>query len=198
MSKRIRTDLSAEIQLPTEETIIATAKYLLEKPATVGGGSKYAPVRELLCRVGAGEEVRSDSLPQFNPYYVKRTIKRLLDQELIEKGEDGYQLTTRGKRWLLKYTLEELSIPKPAKWDGRWRLVIYDVARKNASLRSLFRTTLKKIGFYNVQESVWLHPYPCEKEIHFLRDYCGMGDNVVYIIAHKIENDSAYRKNFDL
>jgi len=188
----------SDIVLPSEETIIATAKYLLEKPAGERKESKYAPVRELLCRIGAGEQVTEENLARFNPYYIKRTLRRLLAQDLIEKGEDGYQLTREGKRWVLKYTLEDLSIPAPAKWDGRWRLVIYDVARKKASLRTLFRTTLKKLGFYTMQESVWLHPYPCEKEIHFLRDFCGMGDNVIYIIAHKIENDSAYRKNFNL
>lgn len=188
----------SDITLPSEETIIATAKYILEKPGAAGKEGKYAPVRELLCRIGAGEQVTEAGLIQFNPYYIKRTLKRLLDQELIERGDDGYQLTRTGKRWVLKYTLEDLSIPKPAKWDGRWRMVIYDVARHKASQRSLFRNTLKSLGFHNVQESVWIHPYPCEKEIHFLRDFCGMGDNVVYIIAHKIENDAAYRKNFDL
>lgn len=188
----------SDIVLPSEETIIATAKYLLEKPREGAKDSKYAPVRELLCRIGAGENVTAESVGQFNPYYVKRTLGRLRHQELIEKGDDGYQLTTKGKRWLLKYTLTELSVPKPIKWDGRWRLVIYDVIGRKAASRALFRTTLKKIGFYNVQESVWAYPYPCEKEIHFLRDYCGMGDNVIYIIAHKIENDSAYRTHFGL
>jgi len=198
MSKRKRTDLSAEIQLPSEETIIATAKYLLERSEHKEKSPKYAPIRELLCRIGAGESVDSASLPQYNPYYIERTLGRLIGQRLVVKNRKDYQLTSRGKRWILKYTLAELSVPKPARWDGRWRLVIYDVARQKASFRTIFRNTLKKLGFFNIQESVWLYPYPCEKEIHFLRDYCGMGDNVIYIIAHKIENDAAYRKNFGL
>jgi DNA-binding transcriptional regulator PaaX len=192
------TSSDTTIQLPSEETIIATAKYLLEKPPADGKESKYAPVRELLCRIGAGESIEAKDLSKFNPYYIKRTLNRLVDQGFVETGDEGYQLTVRGKRWLLKYTLEDLSIRKPAKWDGRWRMVIYDVARNRASQRTLFRGTLKNLGFFNVQESVWLHPYPCEKEIHFLKDFCGMGENVIYIIAHKIENDGAYRKHFDL
>jgi DNA-binding transcriptional regulator PaaX len=189
---------SLHIQLPSEETIIATAKYLLDKPPSDRKESKYAPVRELLCRIGAGESIEAGALSQFNPYYIKRTLGRLMDQGFVEKGDEGYQLTVRGKRWLLKYTLDDLSIPKPAKWDGRWRMIIYDVARNRASQRTIFRSTLKNLGFYNVQESVWIHPYPCEKEIHFLKDFCGMGDNVIYIIAHKIENDGSYRTHFGL
>lgn len=187
----------SDIVLPSEETIIATARYLLERLAEPTGKEKYAPVKELLCRIGAGESVVSEKLP-YNPYYVNRTLGRLVSQGFVEKEKDEYQLTVRGKRWILKYTLVDLSVPKPVRWDGRWRLVIYDVARQKASLRTIFRNTLKKLGFYNVQESVWLYPYPCEKEIHFLRDFCGMGDNVIYIIAHKIENDASYRKNFGL
>ena len=77
-------------------------------------------------------------------------------------------------------------------------MVMYDVARNKASQRTLFRATLKQLGFFNLQESVWIHPYPCEREIHFLKDFCGMGENVIYIIAHKIENDGTYRKQFGL
>lgn len=184
----------SDIVLPSEETIIATAKYLLEKMKPVEG-NKYASARELLCRIGAGESLE---LPQYNPFYIKRTLARLIHQRFIEKQDGEYALTARGKRWILKYTLSELTIPKPAKWDGRWRLVMYDVTRQKASLRNLFRATLKQLGFFNVQESVWLYPYPCEKEIHFLRDFCGMGNNVIYIIAHKIENDGVYRTHFNL
>lgn len=198
MSRSSNIHTAYEIKLPSEETIIATAKYLLEKPQPARREGKYAPVRDIVCRIGAGEQITPASLPQFNPYYVKRTLERLVAQGLIEKGDDGHQLTVRGKRWLLKYTLTDLTIPMPAKWDGRWRLVMYDVARNRASQRSVFRSTLKQLGFHNVQESVWLHPYPCEKEIHFLRDFCGMGENVIYIIAHKIENDGAYRTHFGL
>lgn len=183
----------SDIVLPSEETIIATAKYLLEKAPVEG--SKYASARDILCRIGAGDSL---DLPQYNPFYIKRTLERLSKQDFIEKQDGEYVLTLSGKRWLLKYTLAELTIPKPAKWDGRWRMVMYDVSRQKASQRTLFRVTLKQLGFFNLQESVWLHPYPCEKEIHFLRDFCGMGENVIYIIAHKIENDGVYRTHFGL
>lgn len=189
---------SEEITLPSEETLIATAKGMLEKFTGDDVSSKYAPVQHLLCLIGAGLPVDVTTLPQYNPYYVKRTLKRLKEQKLVEFSDKTYTLSVRGKRWVLKYTLEDLSIPTPAKWDGRWRMIIYDVARHKATLRNIFRTTIRRIGFLNVQESVWIYPYPCEKEISFLRDYCGMGTDVMYIIAHKIENDSTYRTHFHL
>ncbi len=186
----------SDIQLPSEETIIATAKYLMEKAPVEA--TKYAPVRQLLCRVVAGDSVAAKDLPSYNPFYIERSLARMVNQGFVEKTKDGYEATMEGKRWMLKYALEDLSVPTPKKWDGRWRMVIYDVARHKASLRNLFRNTLKRLGFYNLQESTWIYPYPCEKEIHFIRDYCGMGSDVIYIIAHKIENDAPYRANFGL
>ena len=197
--RRKKQDLSEGIELPGDESIIATANGVLTKISTsTSPDTKYAPVRHLLALIGAGQAVDISTLSQYNPYYVKRTLKRLKRQGLIEQQGKIYLLTNRGKRWLLKYTLEDLAIPIPRGWDGKWRLVIYDVARHKAALRNIFRTTLRRLGFYNVQESVWLHPYPCEKEISFLRDYCGMVGDVIYVIAHKIENDGTYREHFGL
>lgn len=192
-------DPSESIKLPSEETLIATAKAMLEKFKTApDDGSKYASVQHLLCLICVGLPVDSSTLPQYNPYYIKRTLKRLKAQKLAELTDKTYVLTVRGKRWILKYTLEDLSITVPAKWDGRWRMIIYDVARHKATLRNIFRSTIKRLGFYNVQESVWIFPFPCEKEISFLRDYCGMGTDVMYIIVHKIENDAVYKEHFKL
>ena len=192
-------DLSEDIKLPPDETIVATANSLLSRISTEPTAeTKYAPVRHILCLIGAGQAVDITTLSQYNPYYVKRTIKRLKKQELIEQQGHIYLLTTRGKRWILKYTLEDLVIAAPKVWDGKWRMVIYDVARHKAALRNIFRQTIRRLGFYNLQESVWIHPYPCEKEISFLRDYCGMGTDVIYVIAHKIENDSVYKTHFGL
>jgi len=198
-ARKVKQDLSENIQLPSDEKIVEIGHLILEKiAANPNTESKYAPVRHILCLIGAHMPVDTTTLPQYNPYYIKRTVKRLKQQDLIVKTTDEYVLSQRGKRWILKYTLEDLAIPKPKVWDGRWRMVIYDVARHKAALRNIFRMTLRKLGFYNVQESVWLHPYPCEKEISFLRDYCGMGTDVIYVIAHKIENDAVYKTHFGL
>ena len=191
-------DLSLDIKLPGYETLVAVANAQLEKIALEKPSSKYAPIRHILSLIATGKAVDKSTLPQYNPYYIRRALDRLKKQQLIEPRENIYTLTIRGKRWLLKYSLEELAVAVPKGWDGKWRLVIYDVARHKASLRNIFRTTLRRLGFYNVQESVWLYPYPCEKEIGFLRDYCGMGSDVIYVIAHKIENDGVYRSHFSL
>lgn len=107
-------------------------------------------------------------------------------------------LTKNGKRRILKYSLDELTIEKPNSWDGRWRLVIYDVPKSKKYLRDVFRGTLKNLGFYQLQESVWLYPFPCEPQVTFLREYYDVGGEVVYVVASELEDDAPYRTYFNL
>lgn len=136
----------------------------------------------------------------FNQQYLKRTIKRLEKDKVIQIKDDGsfaeIQLTEKGEKKVLKMGLETLTITKPDRWDGKWRMVFYDVFDKHKGSREKFRAYLKSAGFYPLQESVYLHAYPCEKEIEFLKYYLGMGGEVRIVIAEKIENDQEFRDYF--
>ena len=182
---------------------------------------KYAPVAEVLKLVGAGAFIAasftapnlsrvlkpfySDSAEyeiwkRFNIPYLKRTLKRLEKQKLVEiKEKDQKQvvvITNRGRKKILKYALEEIKIKKPKEWDRKWRLVCYDIPRKLSKLRNVFRDYLEWWGFYQFQESVFIHAYPCEQEVEFLKEYLGIGEYVRIIQATKIENDKPFKDFF--
>lgn len=136
----------------------------------------------------------------FNAYYLRRTLKKLEKQKLIEvSNHDDYgevKITEAGRKRILKFGIENLSIEKPTRWDGKWRLVFYDVLGHRRLLRDKFRSYLKLAGFYQLQESVYLHAFPCEKEIEFLKYYLGIGSEVRVILAESIENDKEFRTFF--
>ncbi|MBI2029403.1 hypothetical protein HYT02_03240 [Candidatus Gottesmanbacteria bacterium] len=136
----------------------------------------------------------------FNTYYLKRTLRKLEKQKLIEVGNhDGYaevKISEAGRRRILKFGIDNLNVEKPAHWDGKWRLVFYDVLGGRRVLRDKFRSYLKLAGFYQLQESVYLHAFPCEKEMEFLKYYLGIGSEVQIIIAESIENDLEFREFF--
>lgn len=75
-------------------------------------------------------------------------------------------------------------------------MVIYDVDSRKKYLRDVFRSTLKSLGFLKLQESVWLYPYPCEVEVTFLREYYGVGNEVLYVVATRLEDDASHRTYF--
>lgn len=108
-------------------------------------------------------------------------------------------LTDKGKRKAGWLQIDSLKITKPKKWDGRWRLVIFDIAQLHQIKREAFRGKLKELGFYLLQKSVWVYPYSCEDEIQLLKDFLGLGSREIRVIlAEKIEEDSNLRKIFKL
>ena len=58
-------------------------------------------------------------------------------------------LTKFGKRRIIKYALDELSIEKPKQWDGRWRMIIYDVDEKRKNYET-FSTSAYSAGISQV------------------------------------------------
>ncbi|MBU1327033.1 hypothetical protein KKB64_01930 [Patescibacteria group bacterium] len=145
---------------------------------------------------------RCKSWKRYNPCYLRRAVKRLQTQKLVaigeENGEQIVKLTEGGRRRILRYALDELSITKPKKWDGLWRLITYDIIEGKHNWRDTFRNTLKSMGFLRLQHSVWLYPYPCEAQVTFLREYFGVGNEVLYIVAKNLEKDLPYKEYFGL
>ncbi len=96
------------------------------------------------------------------------TMAKLLSVGEIErvekKGQLFYRLTSQGFEKLK----EEIPIldfsGKP--WDGRWRIVIFDIKEENKILREALRSKLLSLGFGMWQRSVYITPHPIEQEIN--------------------------------
>ena len=136
-------------------------------------------------------------------YYIGAAIEKLRKSGLIEiftkaGGKKYTRLTGKGKRSLLKFEFEGLSKQKPKKWDGKYRVVIFDIKENLRFSRDDLRYMLLKFGFVRLQNSVWVYPYPCEGAINLLRTYLEIGDEVVYMTVESIENDEWLRKEFSL
>ena len=138
-----------------------------------------------------------------NPKYVVGTaVSRLLDQGLIwldntPKGK-FIRLTQKGEEKLRLYERHDFNLKKPKKWDKKWRIIIFDIKVARNSLRNKLRNTLKAIGFYRLQHSVWVYPYDCENLLIMLKADFKIGKDILYIIADKIENDRYLKSVFSL
>jgi len=132
---------------------------------------------------------------------VADTFTRLKREGLImierNNGQIYIKLTKEGKKKAGLYQIDNLSIKKPKKWDGKWRIVIFDIAELKRSHREAFRGKLKELGFKPLQKSVWIYPFPCQEEIVLLRDFFGLDKNdIQLIVAEKIESDEKLREIF--
>lgn len=133
---------------------------------------------------------------------VRDGVDRLLRKGQVEKIEtaDGtkVRLTYKGKTEVIKYNLETMEISKPERWDGKWRMVFFDVEEKDRMRRDKLRKWLTKLGLRRMQKSVFVYPYPLEREIKFLREVLDVPDLVKLVTADSIENDEDLREWFDL
>jgi len=142
------------------------------------------------------ERQEDKALSKYNTWRLKQLLKRLEKQKDI-KVEDGIvKITENGRNKLLKYDLEEMKLTE--KPDGRWRIVIYDVAELNKRERKLFQNMLKTLNFLQLQKSVYITPFPCENEIEYLRQRFKIGNDVKIITATGLENAQAYKLYFGI
>lgn len=139
---------------------------------------------------------------KFDQSRLRQIVKRLVKRKLLsieeKKNESTVTITENGKKQILKYNLEKLKIEKPKEWDGKWHVVIFDVSEKKHHLRDILREKMKILGFFPLQKSVFIHPFPCEKEIAFLRQVYHIGNEVSVFMAINPEEESYLREYFKL
>lgn len=109
-----------------------------------------------------------------------QALKRLRKRGLIDFVSDKElicRLTDKGKDKALweKMRLED------EKWDGKWRLVIWDIPEKRRNARDLFRLKLKQLGFTRWQKSVWVCKKNCTQILRNFIKQVGIEDWVMVI-----------------
>ncbi|MDP3646429.1 MAG: hypothetical protein Q8R25_05060 [bacterium] len=129
---------------------------------------------------------------------IRRSCDRLARQGLLEWKERRLHLTDKGKTALRAHRIRAFDLPKPKKWDKKWRVLIFDIPEYRGSLRDKIRHTLQLIGFIRLQNSVWVYPYDCEDLITLLKADFRIGKDMLYMIVDSIEHDKELRREFYL
>ena len=134
-----------------------------------------------------------------NERQLRKAISYARQYGWVELREDsqGIQIaiTKKGK---LRWQRLQLDQPLPrGRWDKKWRIVIFDISSTLPTERNAFRESLKKLGFKQLQRSVWITPFPCLKEISALRTLYALTIHQIKLIeAPEFEGDSDFRQLF--
>ncbi|MBI3385386.1 hypothetical protein HY030_04300 [Candidatus Gottesmanbacteria bacterium] len=138
----------------------------------------------------------------YSSFQLKRTVERLRKRKMVKiverENETVVELSGLGRKELLRYDISKMQIPKPRKWDGKWWLVIFDIPEIAKNRRNIFQKKLKTLGFHFIQKSVCIHPYPCQKEIEFLREVYGIKKGVDLLRVEFFEKEYLVRDKFNL
>ena len=140
---------------------------------------------------------------KINRQALKRAINSLYRSHLVQEknNKDGTTtlvLSENGKQRVLRLNIDKLVIKKPAQWDGKWRIVMFDIPEKLKRLRESLRFHFKEIGLIELQKSVLVFPYPCSKEIEFVLELHNARKYVRFVLAEKIDNELHLKKKFNL
>jgi CRISPR-associated endonuclease Cas2 len=116
------------------------------------------------------------------------------------QGKQIYiSLTKEGRKKAGKYNIDNLEIKKTKKWDGKWRILIFDIQEKHKMKREALRGKLKELGFYKLQKSTWICPYEFEREINILRNFFGFSYREMRVVtAIEVEKDGEIKLFFGL
>jgi DNA-binding PadR family transcriptional regulator len=143
----------------------------------------------------------TDTVRRKKVQVISRTKNRLLEKGLlvIKNTPHGkvLRITEQGKKALERELILAPEQP-PTKWDGKWRVIIFDIKEKRKVIRNKLRYSLISVGFIKVQNSVWVYPYPCEELISLLKADFKIGKDVLYLIVDQLEGDSNLQKQFNI
>ena len=132
-----------------------------------------------------------------------RDLKNLQKRELINyhqlaDGQVEITITKNGKKQMLKYQLDDIQLKKPRRWDGKWRLIIFDIPHSYKPARDALRRKLLTLEFYPLQKSVFITPYPYENEIDFICSIFDIRKYVLVLYVNYFEGAEKLKHHFGL
>ena len=90
-------------------------------------------------------------------------LNRLQNKGLVEKKDDKYILTFLGLKYF-KRIKQKNSDREIKKWDGRWRVVMFDIPEKLRKERNWLRHQLYGLEYQLIQKSVFLGKWPLTED----------------------------------
>lgn len=132
-----------------------------------------------------------------------RDLRSLQSRELVDfrelpSGRIKITLTKQGRQKILLYDIDNIKLKTKDRWDGRWRLVIFDIPHQARAARDALRQKLNSLGFYHIQKSVFITPYKCEDEVDFICSVFDVRKHVLIFEISRFEGETKLRKHFKL
>lgn len=176
--------LSEKILLHLADCVEFSFSYRAEKIFGFSGRD----IRALIKRGGAKDF--KDSIAELKKYkFIEK--RQSYDGSIIISLSDKGRLRALNARFRRLYSRKE-------KWDGKWRMIAFDIPEEHRKGRSALRYRLKHAGFFEFQESLFVYPYDCEKEI---KDFVGLfklEKYVCFVLVDHFDNQEDIKKFFKL
>ena len=114
-------------------------------------------------------------------------------------NEDQFLITPKGIKKARLVKVEQTKWNRQ-KWDGKWRIIAFDIPETKKLERNIFRSLLKRKLCIGIQNSVFISPYADFDELAMIRKDLKIEKYVSFFIAKSswTDDDVALRKRFGL
>ncbi len=134
-------------------------------------------------------------LDTLRPSPVRLAKHRLIQQGLVAKISAGsYRITPQGQTAIGR--MRELIRRRPPVWDGKWRIVAFDIPEKIKKYRDALRYALATADYRRLQDSVWVGKYPLAGEVLELIDECHIGKYVCVFLSDTVDKEEEIARLF--
>ncbi|MDO8561523.1 MAG: hypothetical protein Q7S05_01720 [bacterium] len=116
----------------------------------------------------------------------------------INAAGERLSITNQGRTTLGEEVSRTFNLLKTAPWDHKWRVAIFDIPEIYAPLRRKIRNILKRAGFVQLQQSVWVFPHECKELVQLLQQESQLSKYILYGVLERIEGEERLRKLFRL
>lgn len=119
-----------------------------------------------------------------------RGLKRYNYVETKKQNDSlSIRLTDKGRIKLLENSKDLIK-------DKKWRFLSFDIPEKLRKKRDGLRSAIKRIGFKQVQKSLWACPYIKADQIEKIINYYGLNKYVAYFVVEKTDIENYLRNLF--
>jgi hypothetical protein len=123
---------------------------------------------------------------------IRSSIKRLRDYGLIQDRGGFFVLTLEGKKLAKKILGYKEKFEEP--WDGKYRVVIFDILEADKRHRDWLRGELYFLGYKKLQNSVFMSKFSLTEDIiREIKDR-GIEEGVNYLLVDKVYDLQGYDK----
>ena len=112
-----------------------------------------------------------------------------------KSGQQYVELTDQGE---LEVLFLKATMPRESKWDGKWRLVLFDIPENARTKRNVLRALLYKNGFQKLQASVFISPRQLNREAITYLQKTGLIQYIRIARIDELDNDKGLRRSFRL
>ncbi len=122
--------------------------------------------------------------PNFEEITIRQSIGRLQKLGFVEKVGGKYTLSEKGRQ-LADYILARKKILEN-KWDGKYRVVIFDIPEKQNKIRDWLRRELYMLNYKKLQKSVFIGKHQLPKDLIKDIKRQKIGNFVNYLLVEKV------------